>query len=331
MSASWTAAELDPCAREGALARTPALTRRLRAPQAFEADHHLLSAFAPPFEVIEPAAQTAPFIFCSPHSGRVYPQSFLDASRLDPLTLRRSEDAFVDELFAAAPEHGAPLLKAHFPRAFVDVNREPWELDPAMFTDPLPRWVNTRSLRVASGLGTIARSVSSGTDIYRAPLTFAEAEARIAHLYEPYHACLRDLIARTRAQFGCAIVIDCHSMPSIGGPRDKDTGFNRADIVLGDRYATACAPFLTHATADLLRARGYRVTRNAPYAGGYVTQHYGAPRQGVHTLQIEINRGLYMNETRLERSKRFRAVMRDLAGVIERLTVVSPDMFLALR
>lgn len=299
----------------------PAVQPVVRAPSAGAQE------FSPPFEVLEPAELLSPLVFSSPHSGRIYPDTFLSASKLDPTTLRRSEDAFVDELFLQAPKSGAPLLRAHFPRAFLDVNREPWELDPAMFHDRLPRWVNTRSLRVASGLGTIAKSVSDGTDIYRDKLEFAEAERRIRLYYEPYHACLKRLIDRARETFGCAILIDCHSMPSTGGPAGRDPSPGRADIILGDRYATACSPFLTHAVADLLRHRGYRVIRNTPYAGGYCTEHYGDPAQGVHALQIEVKRSLYMHETRMERSARFKAVAGHLSGLIERLSLLAPDIF----
>ncbi len=284
------------------------------------------AAVDPALEIHEPDEQTVPFVFSSPHSGRDYPDDFLAVSQLDPVTLRRSEDAFVDDLFAAAPACGAPLLKAHFPRAYVDVNREAWELDPGMFADPLPRWVNTRSLRVASGLGTIARSVSDGADIYGTKIPFAEAEHRIVHYYQPYHATLKDLLEQTKARFGCAVLIDCHSMPSIGGPLDRDRGTNRADFVLGDRYGTACTYALSHAAGDFLRALGYRVTRNSPYAGGFCTEYYGRPALGVHALQIEINRGLYMDEVGMTRGRRFAAVKRDLSMLIDRLTSLMPDL-----
>src|SRR5690242_233944 len=153
-----------------------------------------------PFKVLHPAAQTVPLVFASPHSGRDYPPEFLADARLDPLSLRRSEDSFVDELFAAAPEFGAPLLAATFPRAFCDPNREPWELDPAMFEGELPGWVNSSSSRVSAGLGTIARIVASGETIYRRKLSFAEAERRVQRYWQPYHDCLRELIGATRLQ-----------------------------------------------------------------------------------------------------------------------------------
>ncbi len=189
-----------------------------------------------PVEVLAPVRQTVPFVYASPHSGSDYPADFVAASRLDPVTLRKSEDCFVDELFGAAPELGAPLLRALFPRAYCDPNREPYELDPAMFEDELPPHANTTSLRVAGGLGVIARVVSSGQEIYRDKLPYAEAERRIATLYRPYHGALADLLAATRARFGFAVLVDCHSMPSVGGPMDHDQGAIRPDIVLGDRF-----------------------------------------------------------------------------------------------
>ena len=262
-----------------------------------------------------PARQTAPIVFSSPHSGRDYPAEFVAASCLDPVKLRRSEDSFVDELFRAAPGHGAPLLKALFPRAYVDPNREAFELDPAMFADHLPSYVNTASPRVAAGLGTIARVVTNGEEIYDAKLHFAEAAERIDKLYKPYHLALSALIAETKSQFGHCIVIDCHSMPSVGGPMDRDAGRRRVDIVLGDAHERACAPRLPAFVADQLGAMGYIVTRNTPYSGGYITRHYGRPGDGVHALQMEINRALYMDEGRVERA----AGMAGLQADIERL------------
>ncbi len=271
------------------------------------------------FDVLEPARQTVPFVFASPHSGRVYPEAFRAAARLDPVTLRRSEDAFLDELFAAAPHFGAPLLRAHFPRAYVDPNREAFELDPAMFTDPLPAHCNTASPRVKAGLGTVARVVTSGEEIYRGKLTYADALDRVERFYRPYHAELARLIAATRQRFGACVLIDCHSMPSIGGPMDQDPGLRRVDMVLGDALGTACAPAVTDAAERILAALGFAVARNVPYAGGYTTRHYGRPGTGVHALQIEIKRSLYMDETRIQRSPGMARVRDSLAVLIETL------------
>ena len=255
----------------------------------------------PPFEIRAPAVQTVPLVFVSPHSGTDYAPEFVAASRLDQRMLRRSEDSFVDELFAAAPDFGAPLLRARFPRVYLDPNREPWELDPAMFEDELPDWVNTTSLRVAGGLGTIARVVTNGAEVYRSKLRFAEAERRIRTLYIPFHEAIQDLLAATMERFGTAVLIDCHSMPSVGGPMDRDPGHERADAVVGDRYGTSCARAVTDTAERTLERAGYRVARNDPYAGGFTTRNYGRPEAGIHAMQVEIKRSLYMDEERIER------------------------------
>lgn len=249
---------------------------------------------APPVDIFRPAAQTAPVVFASPHSGRDYAPDFIAQSRLDATTLRRSEDAFVDQLFFRAPEFGAPLIRANFPRAYVDANREAYELDPRMFADPLPDYVITRSPRIAAGLGTIARVVANGEEIYAYPLTFGAARRRIEATHRPYHRALTGLIDETRQAFGGCLLIDCHSMPSnvTGSRNDHLLG----DIILGDCHGTAAAAAMTALAERLLRELGFSVTRNRPYAGGYTTRHYGRPRLGVHVLQIEINRGLYLDE-----------------------------------
>lgn len=260
-----------------------------------------------------------PLVLSSPHSGAVYPADFLRQSRLDPVSLRRSEDCFVDQLFAAAPQHGATLVRALFPRAYVDPNREPYELDPAMFADSLPSFANTRSLRVLGGLGTIARVVADGAEIYREKLPFAEAEARIAACYRPYHLALTVALGEAEALHGMVVLLDCHSMPSIAGPGERDSGRGRPDIVLGDRFGMSCAPLVIETAENLLRSRGYRVGRNDPYAGGYITHHYGRPRRGRHALQIEINRALYMDEARLEPNAGFGRVRQDLEALVAAL------------
>ena len=276
-----------------------------------------------PFNILFPDRQTVPLIFASPHSGRNYPPDFVAGSRLDPVSLRRSEDSFVDDLFAASPDFGAPLLRALFPRAFIDPNREPFELDQSMFSDKLPNYVNTESSRVAAGLGTIARVVSSGQDIYPRKLTFAEAADRIDRYYRPYHKALENLIADTRRRFGYCVIVDCHSMPSIGGPLDPDAGHGRANFIIGDCFGSACAPYITDAVERTISGFGYGVARNKPFAGGFTTRHYGQPRDGVHAVQIEINRGLYMNEIKIEKNgsfDRIAAQMTDVIAVLARLT-----------
>jgi N-formylglutamate amidohydrolase len=261
----------------------------------------------PAFETIRPRRLVAPLVFNSAHSGRNYPERFLAMTRLDNLSIRQSEDAFVDELFARAPHLGAPLLRAHFPRAYLDVNREPWELDPTMFDEPLGPRFNTTSPRVAAGLGTLARVVAENKPIYRDRLTLADARMRIEGIYHPYHAALQKLLNEAVGIFGVAVLIDCHSMPRINRPNDR----SGPDIVLGDRYGTTCTPALIDLVETVFSAAGLRVARNRPYAGGFATRAYGRPQTGVHALQIEISRHLYMNEATLDRNSGFDA-MRSL-------------------
>ncbi|MGH7070748.1 MAG: N-formylglutamate amidohydrolase [Acetobacteraceae bacterium] len=272
-----------------------------------------------PFVLYRPARQELPLVFASPHSGRAYPRSFLATARLDPLTLRRSEDGFVDELFAAAPAFGAPLLAAVFPRAYCDPNREAWELDPEMFSEPLPSWVNSGSARVGAGLGTIPRIVASGEAIYSRKLAFAEAEARIRGCWEPFHAALAGLIAETGAGFGRCLLIDCHSMPSAQGQSPRGPPGRRVDFVLGDAHGTTCGPAIVRLVEEVLAGLGYRVRRNDPYSGGYITRHYGRPRENTHALQIEIARDLYMDEQRIERLATFDRLQRDLECLLAAL------------
>jgi N-formylglutamate amidohydrolase len=284
-----------------------------------------------PVERLEPSAPLTPLVFASPHSGAYYPREFVEASPLELAALRKSEDCYVDELFGDAPELGAPLLRALYPRAYVDVNREPYELDPEMFEHPLPSFVNTTSARVAAGLGTIARIVGSRREIYRRKLSFAEAERRIAGVHKPYHQALRSLIARARDRFGFAVLIDCHSMPSSGLPMDLEGETRTVDVVLGDRSGQSCHGALTDAVAGHLAAAGYHVIRNNPYAGGYTTQHYGDPGNGVHALQIEINRQLYMDEATLQRRAAFARLRADLRALVRRLALFTGERHGELR
>jgi N-formylglutamate amidohydrolase len=268
------------------------------------------------FVLRRPLHCTVPLVLASPHSGADYPDEFLGASRLDPLTLRRSEDSFVDEIFAAAPELGAPLVAARFPRAYLDVNREPWELDQTMFADALPNYVNIRSPRVRMGLGTIARVVASGEEIYARKLRFAEARTRVETLYHPYHHALRKLVLDTEATFGGVLLIDCHSMPSAA----SETGGQRpADIVLGDCHGTSCAPEIIELTRSFLTRRNFAVALNTPYAGGFTTAHYGNPRRGRHALQIEINRALYMDERRVRRKPELARLAAEMTALVAHL------------
>jgi len=279
-----------------------------------------------PVEVLVTGQEAVPLVMASPHSGKDYPAEFLAASRLDPLTLRRSEDSYVDEIFVGALELGAPLLRARFPRAFLDPNREPFELDPAMFEDLLPNFVNSHSPRVRVGLGTIARVVASGEEIYARKLKFSEAESRIERLYRPYHRALNQLLNAARERFGFAMLLDCHSMPSAVGSPERGTRQGRADIVLGDCHGTSCHPAITETAQRRLNDKGYSVARNAPYAGGYTTAHYGRPDEGSHCLQIEINRGLYMDERSFARKPFLARLVEDMREVAGDLAAIEPGL-----
>ncbi|MEO1694713.1 MAG: N-formylglutamate amidohydrolase [Pseudomonadota bacterium] len=276
--------------------------------------HSIVADLTPPFTVHRPTRLLSPVVFCSPHSGRTYPSALLEASQLDPIALRKSEDSFVEELFMAAPAHGAALIEAHFPRAYLDVNREPFELDPELFDGPLPDYANARTMRVIGGLGTIARIVSETEEIYPERLPLSVAYERIDRLYRPFHAALVDLLDEARAQFGYSILIDCHSMPSGDAALG---GASRPDFVIGDRFGSSCDGRLTRLVRRFLNDKGYRVQLNRPYAGGYITEHYGQPFANQHALQIEINRGLYMHEHSFETSVGFSTMMQRMDQLID--------------
>lgn len=265
-----------------------------------------------PFDILrgEGAAPVSPLIFASPHSGRVYPDEMMAASALNAAEIRRSEDAYVDALITGAAGHGAAVLTNRYARAYVDVNREPYELDPGMFEDELPAFAIARTARVAAGLGAIARIVADGQEIYTRKLTFAEARARIEAVHTPYHAALTRLIHEAKTAFGRAVVIDWHSMPSAAAGRG---GPGRgADFVLGDRFGQACAAPVVELVERTLRGLGYKVVRNNPYAGGFTTEHYGRPANGVHALQVEIDRSLYLDEETLEANDGYARLKQDL-------------------
>ena len=279
-----------------------------------------------PVEIRHPDDWRVPLVFASPHSGRSYPAQFRKASRLDPLSLRRSEDAFVDEIFSCVPELGAPLLLAHFPRAYIDPNREAFELDPEMFDGPLPDYVNTTSPRVSAGLGTLARVITSGAEIYSDKLNFKATKTTIENLYMPYHAALQDLLDEGVRRFGGCLLVDCHSMPSIGGPMDRDPGFRRVDFILGDRHGLSCDSRLTSHVERTLKDMDYVVVRNNPYAGGYTTTHYGKPKLAQHALQIEINRSLYMDELRIERGPGLTVLQDNIRTMVKELCNINPSI-----
>jgi N-formylglutamate amidohydrolase len=282
----------------------------------------------PPFEILAPAEHRAPIVFNSPHSGRCYPETFIQRSRLDPVTIRRSEDMMVDELFRPVLDCGAPLLRAVYPRAYLDVNREPFELDPKMFSGQLPPFANSQSLRVAGGLGTIPKVVCDAAAIYPAPWPVDYALRRIDAIYRPYHDALRRLLAETHVVFGSAILIDCHSMPST---LRNGEGSLRPDFVLGDRFGTSCMPALVERTTTSLRALGYTVCRNKPYAGGFITEHYGRPRRALHALQIEVNRALYMDEEKLELHSGFAELQKNLATLAETMIDLAAEFAADMR
>ncbi len=281
----------------------------------------LSDCFKPAFRIRRPAQLSHSAVFNSPHSGRVYPAALCALVRLDAVSLRKSEDCYIDELFAGVTDLGCPMLAADFPRVFLDVNREPYELDPAMFDAPLPAFVNTTSLRVAGGLGTIPRIVSENEAIYRGPLTWSDAQDRIERVYRAYHRALAKLIDDTARQFGHAVLIDCHSMPSSAARLSAARGLPRADIIIGDRYGASCDLAVSEMLESLFSGFGLSVVHNKPYAGGFITQSYGRPQHGIRALQIEINRALYMNEQTLEKTTGFDELHHILNQVL--------DLFLA--
>jgi len=271
----------------------------------------------PPFRLMEPRSLTACAVFDSPHSGRDYPAELARRSRLTRLGLRASEDVLVDALFCAAPEHGAPLLAATMPRAWVDLNRAPGELDPALIQGVRPQSLNQR---IAAGLGVIPRVVSEGAEIYRDKIALEEAEARLRSVHAPYHAILEALLARAQDAFGMAVLFDCHSMPPEALRAAPRPGGRRPEIVLGDRYGAAAGRAVVATTQAAFERAGFVVARNTPFAGGYITQRYGRPAQQVHAIQIEIDRGLYLDPATLEPLPAFDDVRGRVAQAVAELT-----------
>jgi len=271
------------------------------------------------FHLARPAQRTTSVIFASPHSGRDYPGSFLGRVALDPHEIRSSEDAFIDRLFAVAPFHGAPFLAAGAPRAFVDLNRAPEELDPALI-EGVKR--SAHNPRIASGLGVIPRVVANGRPIYRGKLTLDEAQARITGYWRPYHDMLQGLIDESHSRFGEAILIDCHSMPHEALEALGPATHGRPDVVLGDRFGAAASASVVERIEAAFASAGLKVVRNMPFAGAYITQHYGRPSRRQHAVQIEIDRALYMNERRVEPTAAFEPFRALLAGVIAELAEI---------
>jgi N-formylglutamate amidohydrolase len=259
----------------------------------------------PPFRLDLPEQRQSCVVFASPHSGRDYSTDFLARTVLDRQAIRSSEDAFVDELFAAAPRFGAPLLCALAPRAYVDLNRSVDELDPALIDGVRALAHNPR---VGSGLGVIPRVVANGRAIYRGKLTLTEARARLTGVWHPYHRALQQVLDDHIAMFGEAILVDCHSMPHEAIESCGLRNAPRPEVVIGDRFGASASPAVVDAVEAVIRDAGLRVGRNAPFAGAYVTQHYGRPSRQQHVLQIEIDRAIYMDERQIEPNKDFEAV-----------------------
>lgn len=274
------------------------------------------------FEILAPVAWVVPAVFNSPHSGAMIPDLFQQQSRLSSLALRQSEDCFVDELFSECQTQGAPLLRALVSRSYIDLNREPYELDARMFMEELPGYMNSGSPRVASGLGTIPKLVAENADIYRGKIHLSDAVNRIDQAYRPYHRTLTALVNECYNATGFALLVDCHSMPSSAVKVENQS---TVDIVLGDRFGASCSNELSGEVENLLSQEGFSVVRNRPYAGGFTTKTHGAPHQNRHAFQIEINRSLYMNEARLEKLASFSEIQMRIGKVISALLKFLPQ------
>ncbi len=274
-----------------------------------------------PYRLTEPSDLTSCAVFNSPHSGTRYPKALIERSRLDAHQLRASEDALIDQLFAVAPEMGAPLLAAEIPRAWVDLNRGPSELDPALIEGIKSSGLNQR---IAAGLGVIPRIVAEGTPIYNGKITQSDARQRIETVHKPYHAKLEHLLQRASRSFGNAVLFDCHSMPSDALRAAPKVRGALPEIVLGDRFGAAATREVSSATMDAFQNAGFTVARNAPFAGGYITQRYGRPSRNVFAVQIEIDRGIYLDQRRIEPLPCFDEVRQRLSNVISDLASILP-------
>jgi N-formylglutamate deformylase len=275
-----------------------------------------------PYTLSEPEPLTTAAVFNSPHSGRDYPERLLEQTRLDHLALRASEDVLVDQLYAPAPDFGAPLLAATLPRAWLDLNRGPTELDPSLVSGARSPGLNQR---IAAGLGVVPRIVAEGKAIYDGKISLTDAKARVRDVHEPYHARLESLLLRARRMFGYAILFDCHSMPSEALRAAPRVNRQVPQIVLGDRFGAAAPRQIVSATQEAFEAEGFVVARNAPFAGGYITQRYGRPARGLNAVQIEIDRGLYLDQKSLERKPEFNEISDRLQSVISRLVTITPQ------
>ena len=279
-----------------------------------------LKAYDPPIEVYDPEHLASPLILASPHSGRIYPQALLDRSNLAPSTLRQNEDCYIDQLLSFARHMDIPLLCALFPRCFVDVNRDASEIPNEWRSDDSPQ----TTARAELGLGVIPTIIAEKTPIYKKPLKPSDVKSRLEALYYPYHRALSELISRSLKTFGQTLLLDCHSMPGF-----TQMGQRRPDIVLGDRHGVSCRPETIERLESLFKARGYNVVRNHPYAGGYVTSHYGQPDQNVEVIQIEINRDLYLNPVSFARKTGYARLADDLRAICWEMRPQQSDFALA--
>jgi N-formylglutamate amidohydrolase len=275
-----------------------------------------------PYTIVQPTAErAAPVVVTSPHSGCDYPEAFLAASRLSAHDLRQSEDMYVDALFAEAANFGATLITARYPRSFVDLNRGANEIDPDLVEDDLPVHREQSLPRVQAGLGTIPRIVAEDTPIYEDKLSIDDITARMRDIYHPFHATLQREVDRVRDLHGAALLVDAHSMPSLAtrnsAPRNRSA---QIDIVIGTCHGRSCSDRLTDFVSQYFRRSGYTIALNRPYAGGYITNHFGRPHNASQAIQIEINRALYMNESSYEMTANFDSLKADLSGLIAALT-----------
>jgi len=271
------------------------------------------------FRLQRPEKRTTSVVFASPHSGRQYSDAFLRQVILNEQEIRSSEDAFVDDLFAGATDHGAPLLMAQAPRAYLDLNRGPDEFDAAVVAG-IRRVAHNP--RIASGLGVIPRVVSNGRAIYNGKLTLQEAHDRVTHIWRPYHDTLQSTLDQAHRGFAEAILIDCHSMPHEALENVGPPGATRPDIVLGDRFGASAASSIVEQIEGAFTAAGFKVARNMPFAGAYICQHYGRPSRRQHAVQVEIDRSLYMDERTILPNSNFAAFRDVLNGVIADLAAI---------
>ena len=253
------------------------------------------------YRILTPKAWESAVVFASPHSGRDYSKTFKGQSILDPLTLRSSEDAFVDQLIDYVTDFGAPLLLAHAPRAFVDLNRAADELDPAIVNGAQTRGQNPR---ISSGLGVIPRVVANGRPIYRGKIPMQEAKDRLNTYWHPYHKALLSLLKTAKFRHGYSVLIDVHSMPhdAVSSPSKL---VKAPEIVIGDRHGSSASRALVEEVEACFANAGLRTARNTPFAGAFITQQYGRPSTNQHAIQIEIDRAIYLNEAQVAPSEQF--------------------------